>query len=135
MNTLDQDFEWISSYWGFYLRISACRLPERNGPEQSSLRAIDKDRYEVLTLYLMYKLHEKRPRNGMERFKKVFTLELLAKSRSVAFAFTTHFSETSTILNRRERNASRRTRVNTCKKFFGFSKFHIISFSCARGLR
>ena len=86
----------------------------------------------------MYKLHEKSPQSGTERFKKVFTRGL---NRFVPFRSILRLTFQSRLLFGTERNVSSRSRVNTCKNFFVFWNsshivpFRSVPFSCERGLR
>ena len=83
----------------------------------------------------MYKLHEKSPQSGTERFKKVFTRGL---NRFVPFRSILRLTFQSRPLFGTERNVSSRSRVNTCKNFFVFwnssTSFRSVPFSCERGL-
>ena len=88
----------------------------------------------------MYKLHEKSPQSGTERFKKVFTRGL---NRFVPFRSILRLTFQSRPLFGTERNVSSRSRVNTCKNFFVFwnssTSFRSIPFRSekwnAQGLR
>ena len=84
----------------------------------------------------MYKLHEKGPQSGTERFKKVFTRGL---NRFVPFRSILRLTFQSRPLFGTERNVSSRSRVNTCKNSFVFwnssTSFRSVPFSCERGLR
>ena len=83
----------------------------------------------------MYKLHEKSPQSGTERFKKVFTRGL---NRFVPFRSILRLTFQSRPLFGTERNVSSRSRVNTCKNSFVFcnssTSFRSVPFSCERGL-
>ena len=83
----------------------------------------------------MYKLHEKSPQSGTERFKKVFTRGL---NRFFPFRSILRLTFQSRPLFGTERNVSSRSRVNTCKNFFVFwnssTSFRSVPFSCERGL-
>ena len=84
----------------------------------------------------MYKLHEKSPQRGTERFKKVFTRGL---NRFVPFRSILRLTFQSRPLFGTERNVSSRSRVNTCKNSFVFwnssTSFRSVPFSCERGPR
>ena len=89
----------------------------------------------------MYKLHEKSPQSGTERFKKVFTRGL---NRFVPFRSILRLTFLSRPLFGTERNVSSRSRVNTCKNSFVFWNsstsfrsvpFRSVPFSCERGLK
>ena len=83
----------------------------------------------------MYKLHEKSPQSGTERFKRVFTRGL---NRFVPFRSILRLTFQSRPLFGTERNVSSRSRVNTCKNSFVFwnssTSFRSVPFSCERGL-
>ena len=82
----------------------------------------------------MYKLHEKSPQSGTERFKRVFTRGL---NRFVPFRSILRLTFQSRPLFGTERNVSSRSRVNTCKNSFVFwnssTSFRSVPFSCERG--